>query len=65
MAQHLRLVGHITAHAQQVVIFSMWAALVAAVLAQDHADAGQIVDRHRFALRTLTVWSGHVISSAQ
>ena len=65
MAQHLRLVGHITAHAQQVVIFSMWAALVAAVLAQDHAYAGRIVDRHRLALRTLTLVLGHVISSAQ
>ena len=65
MAQHLRLVRHVAAHAQQVVIFSVGAALVAAVLAHDHADAGQVSDRHRRALRALTVGFGHVISSAQ
>ena len=31
MAQHFRLIRHVAAHAQQVVIFSVWAALVAAV----------------------------------
>ena len=65
MAQHLRLVGHVAAHAQEVVILCMWAPLVAAVLAHAHADVQQIRSRHRLALGALTLVFGHVISSAQ
>ena len=46
MAQHLGLVRQVAAHAQQVVIFSVWAAFVAAVLAHDRADAGYVGDAH-------------------
>ena len=65
MAQHLRLIGHVATHAQEVVIFCMWASLVAAVLAHAHADARQIRSRNRLALGALTLMFGHVISSAQ
>ena len=67
MAQHLRLVGHVAAHAQEVVVFCMRAPLVAAVLAHGHADARQTRDRgySRPALGALTLTLGHVISSAQ
>ena len=56
MAQHLGLVRRVAAHAQQVVVLCVWAALVAAVLAHDHVDAEQVSDRYGF---------GHVISSTQ
>lgn len=65
MTQHLRLIRHVTAHAQEVVILCMWTPFVATVLAQDHANARQIRDRHRLALGALTLTLGHVISSAQ
>ena len=65
MAQHLRLIRRVAAHAHEVVILCMWAPLVAAVLAQDHADARQVCDHHGFALGALTLRLGHVISSAQ
>ena len=65
MAQHLRLSRQVAAHTQQVVVLSVWAALVAAMLTHDHADAGQVSNRHRLALGTLTLTLGHVISSTQ